>query len=87
MFTKRNRAVAIAALDRQSRVTTNVSNVFANVCPHCGGNLMRIRRRPVDRLFSVFVPVRRFRCVDLRCIWEGNVRRSRGTVSYAPMLG
>ena len=83
MFINNNRAADPPVPERQSHVAANINNVFANVCPHCGGDLMRIRRRPVDRLLSVFVPVRRFRCVNFRCIWEGNVRRSRCTVSYA----
>ena len=42
---------------------------LACLCPNCGGDLLRIRRYPIDRLLSLFVPVRRFRCRD--CLWEG----------------
>jgi hypothetical protein len=31
-------------------------------CPKCSGELIRVRRRVVDRLLSVAVPVYRFRC-------------------------
>jgi len=42
-------------------------------CEKCGEQCVRIRRRPVDRLQSVFLPVRRFRC--MRCQYEVNVQR------------
>ncbi|MCB4359256.1 hypothetical protein [Quatrionicoccus australiensis] len=46
------------------------------VCPACGSrDLSRIRRRPVDRLFSLFFSVYRYRCCEFRCSWEGNLRR------------
>ncbi|MCD6290876.1 MAG: hypothetical protein J7M34_10275 [Anaerolineae bacterium] len=43
----------------------------ALVCPVCGGPLHRIHRRPVDRLISLFVPVRRYRCRNRDCRWTG----------------
>jgi len=47
-----------------------------HVCPVCGSrDLSRIRRRPVDRLFSLFLRVYRYRCGEFRCCWEGNLRR------------
>jgi hypothetical protein len=46
-------------------------------CPCCGGALMRIRRRPIDRFLSVFRTVWRFRCNDFLCGWEGNLRKGR----------
>lgn len=82
MFTL-NPAVAMSAPARQSHVATNVNSVFANVCPHCGGDLTRIRRRAVDHVLSVLLPVRRFRCRDFGCIWVGNVRARRCIVGYA----
>lgn len=42
------------------------------VCPTCGSrDLSRIRRRPVDRIYSLFFPVRRYRCCAFACNWEG----------------
>ena len=41
-------------------------------CPHCLGRAHRIQRRWLDRLFSVFVPVRRYWCYD--CHWQGSLR-------------
>jgi hypothetical protein len=46
-------------------------------CPRCQGGLVRIRRRPVDRLVSVILPRRRYRCVAIGCGWEGTLRAER----------
>jgi hypothetical protein len=35
-------------------------------CPRCAGNLIRIRRRVIDRLLSLFVPVRLYVCAPIR---------------------
>jgi hypothetical protein len=43
-------------------------------CPRCSGALIRIRRRPVDRLVSLILPRRRYRCVAIGCGWEGTLR-------------
>jgi hypothetical protein len=40
----------------------------------CTGSVDRIRRRPIDRIVSLFVPVQRYRCLNLACGWEGNLR-------------
>lgn len=46
-------------------------------CPRCGGSIYRIRRRFVDRVISLFTAVRRYRCTDCDCRWEGNLRPER----------
>jgi hypothetical protein len=43
-------------------------------CPLCNGGTNRIARRFVDLLTSIFVPVHRYRCREMRCNWEGNLR-------------
>jgi hypothetical protein len=43
----------------------------ARRCPRCGGELHRIHRRWRDRLVSLYVPVRRFRCSERNCGWSG----------------
>jgi len=53
-------------------------------CPRCNGELIRVRRRLIDKLLSIVIPVRRFRCVDAGCIWEGNVRRHRNPTGSTP---
>lgn len=47
-------------------------------CPLCAGDLIRVRRRPVDRIAGWVAPSRRYRCLAFRCQWEGNLRRQRG---------
>ena len=47
-------------------------------CPRCAGNLIRIRRRIVDRLLTLFVPVRRYECPYSCCGWKGNLRVRSG---------
>lgn len=43
-------------------------------CPHCHSALSRVPRRAFDRLLSLFVPVRRYRCRAVACSWEGTLR-------------
>jgi hypothetical protein len=45
-------------------------------CPQCGATLMRIHRRPIDRVVSLFKPLRRYRCTRLECEWTGNLPRT-----------
>jgi hypothetical protein len=42
-------------------------------CPRCGGPAYRVQRRAIDRLISLFLPRRRFRCGSMGCGWEGNL--------------
>ncbi len=42
-------------------------------CPRCGGYALRIRRRRVDRLISIFKPVQRYKCQQYNCSWQGNI--------------
>lgn len=45
------------------------------VCPECGvRNLIRIRRRMVDRLVGIFVKMYRYRCQEFPCHWEGRLK-------------
>jgi hypothetical protein len=41
----------------------------------------RIKRRFVDRIVSLFTPLRRYRCRNVACEWEGNLRHERKRVS------
>lgn len=45
-------------------------------CPECGEpGLIRIHRRPVDRILCLFVSLQRFRCQQFECQWEGNLTK------------
>jgi hypothetical protein len=50
------------------------SEAASHVCPVCQGLVLRIGRRPVDKLTSLFAPVQRYRCETFSCGWEGNFR-------------
>ena len=52
---------------------------FTPKCPHCGGYLVRIHRRPIDRFLSLFVTVYRYQCQNHHCQWEGILRSSHIT--------
>ena len=47
--------------------------VPATECPRCGGPIIRVHRRPGDRLFKnlLLVRIARYRCDNLNCGWEG----------------
>jgi len=42
-------------------------------CPNCGATPVREQRRLVDRLHSLIVPVKRYRCENFACQWVGNI--------------
>jgi hypothetical protein len=45
--------------------------------------LLRIARRPFDRLLSVFHPVHRYQCIALECAWQGNLPHRDSTAEAA----
>ncbi len=49
----------------------NNPSLAAAACPKCDGPIHRIHRKPLDRLISVYVPVRRYRCHQSECNWNG----------------
>ena len=42
-------------------------------CPQCGEFVLRVHRRVIDRLYSLFQPVYRYQCTSLECGWQGNL--------------
>jgi predicted RNA-binding Zn-ribbon protein involved in translation (DUF1610 family) len=44
-------------------------------CPQCGDTVLRVHRRVIDRLYSLFHPVQRYQCTSLECGWQGNLPR------------
>jgi hypothetical protein len=66
----------------------HVFSVASERCPACGDIVSRIPRRPIDRILSVFVSMRRYRCPNVLCVWEGNVRdRPLGTEALLNSVG
>ncbi len=61
-----------------------------SACPQCGQHrLVPVTRRWVDRLVGLFVSLRRFRCKNMECRWEGNLVKSRmlrRTVGQVPKM-
>ncbi len=47
------------------------------MCPRCKASVFRVSRRLIDLLVSIFLPVRRYRCISMECSWEGNLRPKR----------
>ena len=70
---------------RQGSATVRSRYLSSVSCPHCGQHkLQRIHRRLVDRLLGSFVTLRRFKCCDSRCHWEGNLVQKR-TATLSPL--
>ena len=40
-------------------------------CPQCDGEIHRVHRRFRDLIIGLFVPVRRYRCSNRECRWQG----------------
>lgn len=61
---------------------------ITSACPQCGQRcLVQTSRRAIDRVLGLFVGLRRFRCQNLECGWEGNLAKSRAlrrTVGQMP---
>ena len=80
-------------VDPQRKPLSGNPTVGQITCPLCQGNLLRQRRRTVDRLRSLLSPVKRYRCDNFACQWEGNVSnrragvRATGMADNAPVPG
>ena len=61
--------VALAVHTRQRLLTDQ--RYTAIKCPKCNGAIHRVHRSALDRWVSAYVPVRRYRCADSRCGWQG----------------
>ena len=68
-LTQRRDSWSVVSTSEQSE-----SSPIVRACPMCGGGeLVRIKRRPIDVLMSAFVPLCRVRCYNFRCQYEGNL--------------
>ncbi len=59
---------------KSPRSYSNRSGRLAPCCPRCRADMLRIHRRRIDRVFSWFTPVQRYRCLGFSCQWEGNIQ-------------
>ena len=56
------------------------------MCPQCGDLVLRIHRRVIDRLYSLYRPVYRYQCTSLECGWQGNLpHRALDEAGLAPL--
>ena len=63
------------ALIRSNRGMTERYRHAGRTCPQCGDFVLRIHRRVIDRLYSLYHPVYRYQCTSLECGWQGNLPR------------
>lgn len=61
--------VALALRVRQRLMHS--SRMRALQCPKCGGQIRRVHRNRFDHLVNFLVTVRRYRCANRACGWEG----------------
>ena len=64
---------------RQPRSNRSMLSRYGRVrrsCPLCGDAALRVHRRVVDRLYSLFHPIYRYQCTTLECGWQGNLPRT-----------
>jgi len=59
---------------QNTAATHQFIHIHGRTCPRCYGSVMRVRRRYIDRLISVVVPVHRYHCISPSCGWTGNLR-------------
>jgi len=59
-----------------------MSSLHERECPVCGGPALRIRRRFIDRLISLVIPVHRYHCQTATCGWRGNLRVSEASLTH-----
>lgn len=50
-------------------------------CPRCNASVFRVSRRLFDLFISIFMPVRRYRCISMECNWEGSLRAKQISLS------
>ncbi len=60
------------------------------VCPRCQSAVFSVSRHFIDLCLNLFIPLRRYRCISMKCNWEGTLRekqkRRADPVIAAPCL-
>jgi hypothetical protein len=64
-------AVGRAEREESCKITAVSENDFPYYCPRCRGHLHRLHRSLLDKAVHLVVPVRRYRCADDECGWQG----------------
>jgi hypothetical protein len=63
----------------------------SRACPRCQSAVFSVSRRLSDLFVSLFIPLRRYRCISMKCSWEGTLRERKTrlpeTLRAAPRLG
>ena len=73
-----------AKVSSVSAIRQPVSGSTTCPCPICGEqSLIKIHRRLIDRLLSLFVELQRYRCNAFNCQWKGNLSNQRIRKSVA----
>jgi hypothetical protein len=57
-------------------IGTSKASSCHRACPRCNSAVFSVSRRLIDLLISIIVPVRRYRCISMKCSWEGNLRNN-----------
>jgi hypothetical protein len=66
------------SLDPSSDSQSGAVPSTAYACPNCGQRrLIQVSRHKIDRVLGLFVNLRRYRCRNVECRWEGNLMQSR----------
>ena len=63
----------LPALLQSNRGMTGGYRQARRSCPQCGDAVLRVHRRIIDRLYSLYHPVHRYQCTSLECGWRGNL--------------
>jgi hypothetical protein len=50
-------------------------------CPRCHSAVFNVSRRLTDLILSLFTPVRRYRCISMKCSWEGTLREKKSRLA------
>jgi hypothetical protein len=68
-----------------SSLFTSESASCESGCPRCASSVFRVARRFPDLFVSLFISIRRYRCISMKCNWEGNLREKRNFLpGYVP---
>lgn len=67
---------------------SNAPQFNVKVCPRCGSKLHRAHRKNWDRFLGgvLFLALKRYKCVDKKCAWNGLVTANSRTVELGSIM-